>query len=586
MKRVVSLVLTFAVLLCMVPFAVFAESESNVLILGDTNSDSKVKINDATAIQKHLAFMIQLNENEQICADCNSDKAINIKDVTWIQKFLAKMDCPYKIGEPIEDFSDNTLPEDNTGIVLPDDEFTTAVITDATEPETTTSASTTVTEIIATEATEPETTTSASTTVTEIITTDATEPSKITDPSETGIVLPDDEFTTAPEATDPTEVETMTPYNPVKPETKITVYFSNNVNWQTVNAYVYNEEKQLEAKAWPGTAMAYHETNALGEKIYKLTVDVSEYNRIIFNNGTSQTLNAALTVASSGFFVTSQTPKKAMQLGVYAYGTEDYGEKTTVNLKYPTGYNKPIEIWTPAGYDPEDTSKKYSVIYLIDGQQQFDDSDAYNGGWGSDEVITALMKNGGDGVILVGIDNSRNRDNELTPDLGDIVPAYNYGGFKNGTGHQFAEFVAKTVVPYVEENYNVYTDAQHATIAGSSSGGIEAFYIGMEFMDEFGRIGALSPAFMLYDKATWLEYFSKFDFAEIKNLPRIYFYNGGGDSLEQELLPYARDMKLWLAELGYDENKMTFVYDEKNSHNEAAWRNIIPEMITWLLELQ
>ena len=68
--------------------------------------------------------------------------------------------------------------------------------------------------------------------------------------------------------------------------------------------------------------------------------------------------------------------------------------------------------------------------------------------------------------------------------------------------------------------------------------------------------------------------------------PESIFYNGGGDSLELELLPNAKDMKSWLADLGYDESKMTFVYDEKNGHNEAAWRNVMPEIVTWLFELQ
>ena len=581
MKKTISLVLALMMVLVSIPFAVSAESSASALILGDANCDLKVNIKDATTIQKHLAMIIGLNEDEAKCADVNGDTNLNIKDATWIQKFLANIECPYKIGEPLEtDTPEESKPQENTGIVLPDDELTTAIVTpavtDSEEPEVTTASTAPVTEVV----TMPE-----ETVVTEPSEVVTSEPSKATDPTTSGIVLPDDEFTTAP-VTEPVEDETVTPYVPVKPDTKITVYFSNNVSWRTVNAYVYNEEKQAELKAWPGTAMTYHETNELGEDIYKFTVDVSEYNRIIFNNGTSQTMNAALTVASSGYFVTSQTPKKAMQVGVYAYGAEDYGNKTTVNLKYPTGYNKPIEIWTPAGYDPADTSKKYSVIYLLDGQNQFDDSDAYNGGWGSDEVVTALMKNGGEGYILVGIDNSRNRDNELTPDLGDVIPNYNSGGFKNGSGAQFAEFVAKTVVPYVEANYNVYTDAAHTAVAGSSSGGIEAFYIGMEYMDEFGRIGALSPAFLLYNKATWLDYFSKFDFKATENLPRIYFYNGGGDALELELLPNAKDMKDWMIDLGYDESKLTFVYDDKNAHNEAAWRNIIPEMITWLFELQ
>ena len=556
MKKLTAYLLTLAILLCMLPVYSMALSQ-NVLILGDANLDTKVNVKDATAIQKHIALIRELTADGMLCADCNGDIVVNIKDATWIQKFVAKVDCPYDLGLEIQTSDSTTTPVTTTEATIPTTESVvtngTDYVTEPTEaPVTTVAPITTIAPTTVTEATEPQTTT-------------------VTEPTE--------------QTTESEPATTVIPYNPTKPDTNITIYFSNNVGWKTVNAYFYNEEKGIELKSWPGTPMTLETVNDFGEQIYKINVDVSQYNRVVFNNGQSQTLNAAVTVASSGFFITSQTPKSAMELGVYSYGSTDYGTKTTVNLDYPTGYKKPVEIWTPAGYDPADTSKKYSVIYLLDGHQQFDDTDAC-GGWGSDEVITALMKNGGEGMILVGIDNSENRDNELTPDLGDVVPAYNYGGFKNGSGEQFAKFVAKTVVSYIESNYNVYTDAAHSAIVGSSSGGIEAFYIGMEYMDEFSRIGAISPAFLLYDKATWFKYFEKFDFANAQNLPRIYFYNGGGDSLEQELLPYARDMKIWLTSLGYDADKMTFVYDEKCSHNEAAWRSYMPEIVSWLFELQ
>ena len=582
MKRIISLLLSILVVLCMCP-SFFAVSQ-NILILGDVSLDSKINVRDATLIQKYVAKIIKFTDENYLCADCNDDSRTNIKDATLIQKFVAKIDCPYPIGEELT-FGDSTVD--------------TKPVEQPTEPETET---TNVTENSTTDPVESsvaESTTSQATTSADIDTPTTTIPATtvdLTDPSEqttfskpieseanTSTVAVTEETLTTEIIT---EIITMPAYNPVKPDTNITIYFSNNVGWGTVYAYLYNEERQLELKEWPGTAMTYETTNEMGEQILKLDVDVSKYNRVVFTNGKSQTLNAALTVASSGFFITSKTPKTAMQLGLYSYGSTDYGKKETVKLSYPAGYSKPIEIWTPAGYNPKDTDKKYSVIYLLDGQNQFDDSDAYNGGWGSDEIVTALMKNGGDGYILVGIDNSYNRDSELTPDIGDVIPAYASQGFENGTGAEFAKFVGETVVPYIESNYNVYTDAAHSAVIGSSSGGIEAFYIGMEYMNEFGRIGALSPAFMLFDDNTWKAYFDKFDFESINNQPRIYFYNGGGDALEQELLPAAQGMQELLADLGYDNSRMTFVYDEKNKHNEAAWRNIMPEVITWLFELQ
>ena len=56
---------------------------------------------------------------------------------------------------------------------------------------------------------------------------------------------------------------------------------------------------------------------------------------------------------------------------------------------------------------------------------------------------------------------------------------------------------------YINKNYNTYTDKEHTAICGSSSGGLEAFYIGMEHSDKFSSIGALSPAFLLFNENTW-----------------------------------------------------------------------------------
>lgn len=381
------------------------------------------------------------------------------------------------------------------------------------------------------------------------------------------------------------------PTNPTEPvvekmDTNITIYFSNNQKWTKVNAYLYNESAGTQNAEWPGVAMKLHTTNSYGEQIYMLEVDVSEYNRVVFNNGTSQSMNASLSVASSGFYIAKNTPKSAMPLGVYAFDVAYNGKQTTVTLDYPDGYKKPITIVTPNGYDPEDTSKTYPVIYLLDGQNQFLGTNNGYGGWVTDKIATSLQSNGHDGFILVGIDNSRNRDNELTPDIGDVVSPYNKQGFENGTGDRFSKFVANDVMTYIQENYNASKKPEDNAIIGASSGGIEAFYIGMENMDKFGRIGALSPAFMLFDKSDWDTFLGKFDFSDASKLPRIYFYNGGGDSLEKELNPYAKAMPQWMAGMGYPEDKMIFVHEDTFSHNEYAWRMIMPEALAWLFDLQ
>ncbi|MBE6824232.1 MAG: starch-binding protein [Ruminococcaceae bacterium] len=385
--------------------------------------------------------------------------------------------------------------------------------------------------------------------------------------------------------TEPTEPHTTPTQNEADTITKISpeidVYFSNNRNWSKVYAYIYNHETGDPAAAWPGAEMTKHSVNNYGETIYKLHADTSKYDRIIFSNGTAQTTDTPLTVANSGYFINTTLNGKFV-VGVYPYGQENEGTIKQVNLEYSPGYNKRITIWTPVGYNANDKSKKYSVLYMTDGQNIFgNDENCSQHEWEVDETVLSYMQNGGDGIIVVGIDNANNkRDSELTPDIGDVVPGYNYGGFKNGTGEAYSNFVVNKVIPYIEANYN--TNSIRG-IAGSSSGGIESFYIGMENMDKFNYIGAISPAFLLYDEPTWSTYLSKFDFTDESKLPRIYFFNGNSknDSLEQELYENAVAMQGWMEKKGYPSKLMTTVVDNDGTHNELFWAVYFPETLAF-----
>lgn len=57
--------------------------------VGDTDLNGKVNIKDATAIQKFLASIIEIDEDAKRLADADLSGKINVKDATAIQKFLA-----------------------------------------------------------------------------------------------------------------------------------------------------------------------------------------------------------------------------------------------------------------------------------------------------------------------------------------------------------------------------------------------------------------------------------------------------------------------------------------------------------------
>ena len=59
--------------------------------IGDVNIDWELDINDATEIQKHLAYIDRLTWEEDDYADVNADEKISIRDVTTIQMKIAKI---------------------------------------------------------------------------------------------------------------------------------------------------------------------------------------------------------------------------------------------------------------------------------------------------------------------------------------------------------------------------------------------------------------------------------------------------------------------------------------------------------------
>lgn len=504
MKKLLALLLSAILTLCMIPAAAFSSGEFEN---GDVNMDKSLSIKDASLIQRSIAKLAELNETQEKLADTNLDNSVNIKDATLIQKVLAQL---------------SEMPEEPTAETQP-----------------------------ATAETEP--VTAETTPVTEPVTEQVTEP------------------VTASEATAP---------NP-EVSSQVNIYFTNNKKWSKVYFFLYNTKTGDGPKDWPGTQITKYTTNSNSEKVYSSTVDVSKYDRIIFNDGANnQTVNVPINRASSGFFIyeNSQHTQKEKLVGTYAYTGADKGNLKELSFDYPDGYKKKVWIWTPADYDPN-SKEPYKTIYMPDGQNIFDFNGVAWGGWEVSDAVESYMSNGGRGMIIVGVESTGSkRDTELTPNLGEIQEGVG-NQYKNGKGKTFSDFVVNTVMPYVRENYNSSTAKVDNIVAGSSSGGLEAFYIGMEHYDKFSAIGAFSPAFILFGDEVWNNYLSKFDL-QSKDMPKIYLYDGKV-GLEDTLYPFIDDMDKRLKSSGYDTDKLTFVVEEKAEHNEAWWRVVYPEFLEW-----
>lgn len=106
------------------------------------------------------------------------------------------------------------------------------------------------------------------------------------------------------------------------------IYFTNSRDsWKgkDVYAYVWKSSSGSTMSSWPGTLMTYSHTNSMGENIYKITVDLSKYDSIIFSveDGTSrqQTVDISLSGVSTNAYYVSGGKDGS---GKYPVGTWNY----------------------------------------------------------------------------------------------------------------------------------------------------------------------------------------------------------------------------------------------------------------------
>ena len=148
-----------------------------------------------------------------------------------------------------------------------------------------------------------------------------------------------------------------------------------------------------------------------------------------------------------------------------------------------TGFDRPVCIYTPAGYDPA-SDKKYPVLYLIHGM-----TDTYET-WFKVGKVNNILDNliaAGKAEPMIVVMPYANPYPEMI--RRGLAKAYNSLDTKLTT-EEFTE----SVVPFIEANYNVRTDADSRAIAGFSLGGRQTLACGLGNPDMFHYVCAFAPA--------------------------------------------------------------------------------------------
>jgi len=228
-----------------------------------------------------------------------------------------------------------------------------------------------------------------------------------------------------------------------------------------------------------------------------------------------------------------------------------------------------VRVYLPPGYAT--STRRYPVLYMHDGQNLFDEATGFAGEWGVDETLDRLARERKLELIVVGIDNSDQRINELKP-----WPDPKYGA---GEADAYLRFVVEVVKPFVDAHYRTRTKRADTGIMGSSLGGLASWYAAFAYPQVFGRIGVLSPSYWIAPQA--------YEFARSKPLPRdtrMYQSIGdreGGDNEHDETVAAAVRMA---AVLRHDQPQLRLraVTRAGAEHNERAWREEFPAAVQYL----
>ncbi len=213
-----------------------------------------------------------------------------------------------------------------------------------------------------------------------------------------------------------------------------------------------------------------------------------------------------------------------------------------------------IVIWLPPGYD-EDTTKRYPVLYMQDGQNLFDPStSAFGVDWQLDETADSLIRKGRmEPIIIAGISNTKRRNSEYA---------------ENDTGYAYMRFVIEKVKPLMDSSYRTIPDRASTAVGGSSLGGLISFMLAWNYPEVFSMAMCVSPALNVYD-------FNYVDNVKDYSGPRKnikFYFDCGMNSLDSLLVPGVTEMVQTLEIRGYEEGKDIMWYkDENGEHNESSW---------------
>ncbi len=224
-----------------------------------------------------------------------------------------------------------------------------------------------------------------------------------------------------------------------------------------------------------------------------------------------------------------------------------------------------VLVWLPPGYDDEaNAGREYPILYMLDGQNVFDQPRGVPGEWKADETAARLIKEGKiEPLIIVGIPHAG------ADRAAEYLPIAALDGVTPRSG-EFITFLMDEVIPRVERSFRVRKLRDSRGIGGASLGGVMALEAGTEKPAMFGKVLAESTPLTLGENAVFRHFAGK------KTWPgKVYFGMGGKEVPEAagaaKYVAGAQAFEELLRGRGFDRSRMMVHIEPEAKHDEHAW---------------
>jgi pimeloyl-ACP methyl ester carboxylesterase len=273
-----------------------------------------------------------------------------------------------------------------------------------------------------------------------------------------------------------------------------------------------------------------------------------------------------------------------------------YDSLPTSSSLYP---ERKIDVFLPRDFDRND--HRYPVLYLNDGHTAFFKPASGDQSWDVANTLGVLYQRRLIRPLIVVAMHPVNRAREYTH--------AHWSGLDCCGLESYTQCVAEIIKPFIDTTYNTLPDPPSTMIAGSSHGGLAAFYMANRRPDVFGYGAALSPSFWVgVDDAERYPFIKPLPNRELKNSqlleavkrtladslrrPKLYFDWGlvrtGGlhnESIEERATARGSEMvNLCQQEYSYEIGKDLIAYEDPDGeHNEHSWARRMPRILDFFV---